>query len=141
MKNILHTLRTISSLILAGLSILTAQQSNTLVITADELSKQDTLLRVYTITEVIVVGAPERLTKIAGTATILREAELSGSRVFNLNEALRKVPGVNVRDEEGFSLRPNIGLRGLNPTRSTKILLLEDGLPLAYSAYGDNASY
>lgn len=141
MKKILHTLRTISSLILAGLSILTAQQSNTLVITADELIKQDTLLRVYTITEVIVVGAPERLSKIAGTATILREAELSGSRVYNLNEALRKVPGVNVRDEEGFSLRPNIGLRGLNPTRSTKILLLEDGLPLAYSAYGDNASY
>jgi Fe(3+) dicitrate transport protein len=29
----------------------------------------------------------------------------------------------------------------LNPTRSTKITLLEDGLALAYAPYGDNASY
>ena len=56
-------------------------------------------------------------------------------------EALRKAAGINVRDEEGFGLRPNIGLRGLNPTRSTKMLLLEDGIPLAYAPYGDNASY
>ncbi len=45
------------------------------------------------------------------------------------------------RDEEGFGLRPNIGIRGLNPTRSSKLLLLEDGIPLAYAPYGDNASY
>ncbi|MBC7944521.1 MAG: TonB-dependent receptor, partial [Burkholderiales bacterium] len=43
--------------------------------------------------------------------------------------------------EEGFGLRPNIGIRGLNPTRSTKILLLEDGIPLTFAPYGDNASY
>ncbi len=61
--------------------------------------------------------------------------------MFNFSEALRKVSGVNVRDEEGFGLRPNIGIRGTNPTRSTKILLLEDGVPLAYAPYGDNASY
>jgi Fe(3+) dicitrate transport protein len=29
----------------------------------------------------------------------------------------------------------------LNPTRSTKVLLLEDGVPLTYAPYGDNASY
>jgi Fe(3+) dicitrate transport protein len=46
-----------------------------------------------------------------------------------------------VRDEEGFGLRPNIGIRGLNPTRSTKVTLLEDGIPLVYAPYGDNASY
>ena len=40
-----------------------------------------------------------------------------------------------------FGLRPNIGIRGLNPTRSTKVLLLEDGIPLTYAPYGDNASY
>jgi Fe(3+) dicitrate transport protein len=57
------------------------------------------------------------------------------------NEALRKVPGVVVRDEEGFGIRPNISIRGLNPTRSTKVMLLEDGIPLAYAPYGDNASY
>lgn len=76
-----------------------------------------------------------------GNAQVLHQADLDRSRAFTVNEALRKLPGLNVRDEEGFGLRPNIGFRGLNPTRSTKVTLLEDGLPLAYAPYGDNASY
>ena len=88
-----------------------------------------------------VVGGAERLPEIAGSASVIDESELRLSRVFTANEALRKAPGVHVRDEEGMGLRPNIGLRGLNPNRSTKVLLLEDGLPLAYAPYGDNASY
>ena len=88
-----------------------------------------------------VVGGADRLPDIAGSASVIDEREMRLSRVFTANEALRKAPGVHVRDEEGVGLRPNIGLRGLNPNRSTKVLLLEDGLPLAYAPYGDNASY
>jgi Fe(3+) dicitrate transport protein len=88
-----------------------------------------------------VIGTVENLPEIAGTATILTPQELETARVFTTTEALRKAPGVYVRDEEGFGLRPNIGIRGLNPTRSTKVLLLEDGIPLSYAPYGDNASY
>jgi Fe(3+) dicitrate transport protein len=71
----------------------------------------------------------------------LTQEEIFESHVFNVNEALRKIPGVNARDEEGFGMRPNIGIRGMNPSRSTKTLLLEDGIPLSYAPYGDNASY
>ncbi|MFQ3588844.1 MAG: TonB-dependent receptor [Chloracidobacterium sp.] len=88
-----------------------------------------------------IIGTSESLTRVPGTVDILDDRTLQTSRVFNVNEALRKLPGVHVRDEEGFGLRPNIGIRGLNPTRSTKVLLLEDGLPLAFAPYGDNASY
>jgi Fe(3+) dicitrate transport protein len=88
-----------------------------------------------------VVGTPERLREQPGSATVLDQADLEVARTLTINEALRRVPGVNVRDEEGFGLRPNIGIRGQNPTRSTKTLLLEDGLPAAYAPYGDNASY
>lgn len=91
--------------------------------------------------EVAVIGKTENLPSIAGAGEVLDRKTLEGSRVFTVNEALRKVAGVNVRDEEGFGLRPNIGMRGLNPTRSTKVTLLEDGIPLAYAPYGDNASY
>ena len=77
---------------------------------------------------------------VAGSAQVIDAETLEASRVLTTNEALRKA-GINVRDEEGFGLRPNIGIRGQNPTRSTKTLLLEDGLPLAYGPYGDNASY
>jgi len=78
---------------------------------------------------------------IPGSIEVITQNLLESSRVFTSSEALRKVTGVNVRDEEGFGLRPNIGIRGLNPTRSTKVLLLEDGIPLTYAPYGDNASY
>jgi Fe(3+) dicitrate transport protein len=88
-----------------------------------------------------VVGKRDNLDRIPGSAYTLDKDTLETSRVFTINEALRKVPGVHVKDEEGFGLRPNIGIRGLNPTRSTKVTLLEDGLPLAYAPYGDNASY
>lgn len=88
-----------------------------------------------------VAGSHERLRRIPGSVDIVERETLDTGRVFTTNEALRKIAGVHVRDEEGFGLRPNIGIRGLNPTRSTKVLLLEDGIPLAYAPYGDNASY
>jgi Fe(3+) dicitrate transport protein len=104
-------------------------------------------LRVGALTEDVVVhaaeiaGSHEVLRRLPGAVTIIDRGTLERSRVFTTSEALRKVPGVHVRDEEGFGLRPNIGIRGIGPTRSTKVLLLEDGIPLTYAPYGDNASY
>jgi len=89
----------------------------------------------------ILVIASRQEDPAPGSTAVVTQTELENARVFNVNEALRKVPGLVVRDEEGIGLRPNIGVRGLQPTRSTKILLLEDGIPLTYSPYGDNASY
>jgi N4-gp56 family major capsid protein len=86
---------------------------------------------------VSVVGTPDRLARIPGSVDRVDAAQLKASRVFSTNEALRKVAGLVVRDEEGFGLRPNIGVRGLNPTRSSKVLLLEDGIPFTIAPYGD----
>ncbi len=83
----------------------------------------------------------EDITRIPGSVEIIDEHTLENARAQTATEIVRKVSGVNVRDEEGLGLRPNIGIRGLNPTRSTKVLLLEDGIPLTYAPYGDNASY
>lgn len=93
------------------------------------------------VTSSYVAGSPESLSEIPGSIDRLDAQTLENSRVLNFAEALRKISGVNVRDEEGFGTRPNIGIRGTNPTRSTKVLLLEDGIPLSYAPYGDNASY
>src|SRR5688572_31665311 len=96
------------------------------------------------VSEEIVVTASRIATepaRIPGVITIIDRRDLEGDRVFTTSEALRKAAGINVRDEEGLGLRPNIGIRGLNPTRSSKVLLLEDDIPLTYAPYGDNASY
>ncbi len=88
-----------------------------------------------------IVGSHQRLRRLPGSVDIVERETLEKSHVMTTNEALRTVAGVHVRDEEGFGLRPNIGIRGLNPTRSSKVLLLEDGIPLTYAPYGDNAAY
>jgi Fe(3+) dicitrate transport protein len=90
---------------------------------------------------VTVIGDASRAAVLPGAHQAIDAGTLEEMHVMTTSEALRKAVGVNVRDEEGFGLRPNIGVRGLNPTRSTKVLLLEDGIPLAYAPYGDNASY
>jgi len=118
-----------------------------LVLQPGETRRVPLLLRVGGLIEDVVVmageiaGSHERARRLPGSVEIVERETLERSRVMTTNEALRRVTGVHVRDEEGFGLRPNIGIRGLNPTRSTKVLLLEDGIPLTYAPYGDNASY
>jgi Fe(3+) dicitrate transport protein len=88
-----------------------------------------------------VITSEDTLSVTPGSVSVIDQATLTQARVFTVDEALRKVPGVYTRSEEGFGLRPNIGIRGLDPTRSTKVLILEDGMPITYAPYGDNASY
>lgn len=96
--------------------------------------------------EIVVAGnriadTPEELKRVPGAVEYVDPKTLENAHVFNFAEALRKVAGVQVRDDEGFGTKPHISIRGVNPTRSTKVLLLEDGIPLAYAPYGDNSSY
>lgn len=101
----------------------------------------ESLAEEVSITSNYIAGSPDSLMEVPGAVERLDRELLERSRLFDFSEALRKISGLNVRDEEGFGLRPNIGIRGTNPTRSMKVLLLEDGVPLSYAPYGDNASY
>lgn len=105
-----------------------------------ERAEADTARR-STLPTVEVIGGRDALRRIPGSGVRLSPEQLIGHRVLTTAEAVRKVPGVHVREEEGLGLRPNIGIRGLNPNRSSTVLLLEDGIPLSIAPYGDNAAY
>jgi Fe(3+) dicitrate transport protein len=121
--------------------------SRTVPLPTGESREVELTLQPGTFTEHVTIIAsrlaatPEAVQRIPGSVDVVDQATLEASHVFNFSEALRKVPGLNVRDEEGFGLRPNIGVRGESPTRSTRVLLLEDGVFVTYAPYGDNASY
>ncbi len=73
-------------------------------------------------------------------AIISKEA-ITLAQPLSTQDALKVVPGITVREEEGYGFIPNIGLRGLNPNRSQKLLVLEDGVPVAPSLFISNESY
>lgn len=75
--------------------------------------------------------------RIAGSAQVIGREELERQESNDLNRVLQGVPGVYVREEDGFGLRPNISMRGVAAERSAKLTLMEDGVlytPAPYSA-------
>jgi Fe(3+) dicitrate transport protein len=76
-----------------------------------------------------------------GSATILNEAALEEFEFDDIHRVLQSVPGVYIREEDGYGLRPNIGLRGATSERSSKIALMEDGVLLSPAPYAAPAAY
>lgn len=95
------------------------------------------------VTSIEVIGeSAETLREIPGSVYLVSKEELLHSRPMDANEALRRVPGVNLREDSGpVALRLNIGLRGLNPDRSRRVLMLEDGIPISLAPYGEPEMY
>ena len=89
------------------------------------------------------VGSHARETRIAGAAHYIGPEELVElPTVFDdVHDVLRTVPGVYVQEEEGYGLRPNVGLRGTGSERSGKITLMEDGVLIAPAPYAAPSAY
>ncbi len=99
--------------------------------------------RMQTVIEerVTVVGAYSDVARIPGSAHVLTELELKKHAYSDIHRILRQIPGVNIQEEDGFGLRPNIGIRGTGVERSQKVTLLEDGVLIAPAPYAAPAAY
>ena len=89
--------------------------------------------------EVVVVEEKVRVTP--GSAQTVSQEELERHERDDIHHVLVGVPGVYIREEDGFGLRPNIGMRGVSSERSAKVALMEDGVPIAPAPYSAPAAY
>jgi Fe(3+) dicitrate transport protein len=88
-----------------------------------------------------VIGTKADVSELKGSGAVLDSSDLKPFMHTDIHEILRQVPGVYVRGEEGYGFFPNISLRGVDPTRSRKTTIMEDGVPSEPAPYADPSAY
>lgn len=91
--------------------------------------------------DIYITGGADEVRSQPGSAHLIDEAEIEKFEYDDINRVLSHIPGVNIQEEEGYGLRPNIGLRGAHPHRSRKIALMEDAVLIGPAPYSAPAAY
>ncbi len=126
-----------NNLRLYALSLIYGSSCLVSVAQADEMTSSDTQV----LDIVNVIGDSGNIKDLPASASLITTSDIRDPSYSDINRILRKAPGVNIREEDGFGLFPNISFRGVDTTRSAKITVMEDGVMVAPAPYSAPAAY
>ncbi len=98
-------------------------------------------VRALELEEVTIVGSREAVRELPGTGSLVDNQQVRVEFANDINQLLKTVPGIYIREEDGYGLRPNIGIRGATSERASKVTLMEDGVMIAPAPYSNPAAY
>jgi Fe(3+) dicitrate transport protein len=91
--------------------------------------------------EITIVGSVEEARVLPGTGSVIDSRQMTIEAANDINQLLKTVPGIYIQEEDGYGLRPNIGIRGATSERASKVTLMEDGVMIAPAPYSNPAAY
>ena len=94
-----------------------------------------------TVESVTIIGTKDDVKDLAGSGAVISNEDLQKAMDTDIQKILSAVPGVYMRTEEGYGLRPNISIRGTAIERSAKVTIMEDGVLVAPSPYTSSSAY
>ena len=84
----------------------------------------------------IIGESSHRHRKLTGTMSMLEPDTVDLIKPVGTQELLELIPGINGYADDGFgNSRLSVSIRGLNPRRSARVLILEDGVPIQPAVY------
>ena len=90
---------------------------------------------------VTIIGTKDDVKDLPGSGAVISNDDLQKAMDTDIQKILTAVPGIYMRTEEGYGLRPNISIRGTAIERSGKVTIMEDGVLVAPSPYTSSAAY
>ncbi|MEL7798922.1 TonB-dependent receptor family protein [Idiomarina loihiensis] len=93
------------------------------------------------IEQIKIIGSKTDARNVAGSSAVIDEEQMRIEVPSDINQLMKTIPGVYVREEDGEGLRPNIGIRAATAGRVSKVTLLEDGVMMAPAPYSNPAAY